>query len=186
MPSGFSAPSSACAKWLVVAPLLWLFGCARIPDIYAPPIEREPLTGPEKFALGPLVRMSDSNADAHIVRDISRTVEGGGWRWAHQRPELRFRLQTTENLKFVMDFGVPETTYRDTGPIKVSVFVNGQLLDVIPVDKPGDRHFEKPVPGSWLRTDGDTKVAAEVDKPWVAPADGAKLGFTLSRAGFVH
>jgi hypothetical protein len=173
-------------RWLVTSLALGLFGCARIPDLYAPPIERKPLTGPEQAAFGSLVRMSDSNADAYIVRDISRTVESGGWRWVNQRPELRFWLQTTENLKFVMDFAVAETTFRVTGPIKISVFVNDQLLDVIPVEKPGDRSFEKPVPRSWLRTDAETKVVAEVDKPWVAPADGAKLGFTLSRAGFVQ
>ena len=177
---------AARKRWLITAMVLGMCGCVSIPDIYAPSIERKPLTGPEQSAVGPVVGMSDSNADAHIVRDISRTVEGGGWRWVHQRPELRFILGTTENLKFIMDFSVPETTFRDTGPIKISVFINDRLLDTVAVDKPGNRRFEKPVPGAWLRNDAVTKVVAEVDKPWIAPADGAKLGFILSRAGFVQ
>jgi hypothetical protein len=50
----------------------------------------------------------------------------------------------------------------------------------------GQKRFEKPVPAAWLRTDADILVAAEIDKVWIAPADGARLGFILSRAGFIE
>jgi len=29
-------------------------------------------------------------------------------------------------------------------------------------------------------------VALEIDKVWIAPGDGAKMGFILSRAGFAR
>ena len=171
---------------LTVVAALILSGCPNIPDSYAPPMQRKPLTGPEPAAFGHFVNMSDANVDAYIVQEVSSTTEGAGYRWVYKRPELRFMLSRTANVSFTMDFTVPEVTMRQTGAVTISFFVNGQLLDKVRLDKPGENHFEKPVPASWLRTDGPTLVAAEVDKVYIAPQDGAKLGFVLTRAGFTE
>jgi hypothetical protein len=165
---------------------LVLFGCTNIPDSYAPPIQRKPLTGPEQVAFGHFVDMNDPNAEAYLIQDISRTVEGGGFRWVYKRPELRFALSKSEHVRFVMDFAIPDVTMKQTGPVTVSFFINDKLLDKVRYDTPGEKHFEKPVPSGWLRTDTPTLVAAEIDKMYVAPEDGAKLGFVLTRAGFVE
>jgi hypothetical protein len=50
----------------------------------------------------------------------------------------------------------------------------------------GEQHFEKPVPPEWVDPAKDTLVAASIDKVWVAPADGAKLGFILTRIGLMQ
>ena len=149
-------------------------------------MQRKPLTGPEPAAFGHFVNMGDVSAGAYIVQDVSGTAEGAGYRWAYKRPELRFMLSKTANVKFTMDFTFPEVTMRQTGPVTVSYYINGQLLDKVRYDTPGEKHFEKPVPALWLRTDGPTLVAVEPDKVYVAPRDGAKLGFVLTRAGFTE
>src|SRR5437016_167470 len=69
--------------------LLAAAGCSRAPDIYQPPIQRKPLTGPQA-RLGQFVNMTDPAVDAFIVRDVSRTTEAGSWRWAYRHPQLRF------------------------------------------------------------------------------------------------
>lgn len=115
-------------------------------------MQRKPLTGPEPSPIAHFADMADANADAHIVRDISRATESKTWRWTGQKPELRFLLTTTENLKFSMDFAVPEITFAQRGPVSISIFVNDRLLDTVRCEKGGERHFEKPVPPEWLRT----------------------------------
>lgn len=136
--------------------------------------------------MGHFVSMNGPVADAHIVRDIALGLEAGAWRWTGQRPELRFRLSSVEGLRFTMDFALPDVTFAQRGPVAISFFINGHLLDKVRYEGGGQKHFEKPVPAAWLRTDADTLVAAEIDKVWIAPADGARLGFILSRAGFIE
>jgi hypothetical protein len=170
----------------ILTVLMLLSGCPSIPDSYAPPIQRRPVTGPEPPAFGHFVDMNDPNADAYILRDISDTTEGGGFRWVHERPELRFALSRIHHLKFVMDFAIPSVTLKQTGPVTISFYINEKLLDKLRCETPGEKHFEKPVPAEWLRTDTPTLVAAEIDKVYIAPQDGAKLGFVLTRAGFVE
>ena len=173
-------------SWLGIAAALLLVGCVNIPDSYAPPIQRNPQYSPESHSVSHFVSMGGLNPEDFIVRDILPGDPGSTWRWTGKRPELRFQLSFTNDLRFLMDFVVPEITFAQRGPVTVSVFVNGKLLDKVRCDKPGEVNFNKPVPADWLRADAPTLVAAEIDKVWVAPADGAKLGFILSRAGFVQ
>lgn len=129
--------------------------------------------------------MDDPDIENYVIRDVSLGIEAGKWRWTYRRPELRFWLDSTVGQKLVVDFVVAQATLSQTGPVTVSFWVNDQLLGQQYCPKPGDYRFEKPVPASWLRTGAFTIVAAQADKLWVAPADGARLGFILVRAGFV-
>jgi hypothetical protein len=141
--------------------------------------------GDERRPVGSFVYMSDPTAESYFVKDISN-LEGGSWRWTHQRPELRFWLTSTKKQKFKMIFAIADATMEQTGPITLSIFVNKNLLDTLHFTHPGEQPFEKPVPSSWLRKDAFTTVAVEVDKPYIAAGDGARLGFILRRAGFVQ
>jgi len=161
-------------------------GCVSIPDTYAPPMDRRPVTGYGANSFGGVVGMSDPSALAHIVKDVSPTLESGAWRWTLQRPELRFAVTETKDVKFVMDFAVAKTTFDSTGPVTISFFVNDKLLDTVRYVEPGNKHYEKPVPPGWLATDRMNTMAAEIDKLYVSPLDGGKLGFILSRAGFTQ
>jgi len=166
---------------------LLLAGCVRAPESYPPPIQRKPLLPDvEESAPGMLVNMSDANAGAHFVRDISPGLEGGRWRWTNQRPELKFFLESTKGLNLVWDFSVAEVTFRETGPVTVSFFVNGQPVGRVPCPKPGDYTFEQPVRQGLLRANEDNTIAAQADKLFVSRTDGVKLGFTMTRAGFLR
>lgn len=165
---------------------LSLSGCVSIPDTYAPPMERKPVTGFGTNAFGSIVSMGDPGARVHIIKDVSPVLEGGSWRWTGQRPEFRFIVTRTKNVKLVMDFAVAKATFDATGPVTFSFFVNDQLLDRVRYSEPGNKHYEKPVPPEWLRTDQMSTIAVELDKVQVSPLDGAKLGFILSRVGFAE
>jgi hypothetical protein len=170
----------------ILLALCFITGCSNTPDSYAPPIQRKPLTGAEPNELGHFVNMSDAGADAYIMRDVSEAVEGGAWRWTGQRPELRFYLDSVDKLTFKAEFAVAEATIKDTGPVTISVLINGNLLDKVHCEKSGEQYFAKPVPPKFLRANAMNVVALEIDKVWVAPGDGAKMGFILSRAGFAE
>ena len=130
--------------------------------------------------------MNAPNADAHLVRGISHYVEGGAWRWAGQHPQMRFFLETARNLKFSLDFSVTRTIFQETGPVTLSVLINGRLFDKVRYDRPGDQHYEKPVPESLLEAGRENLVEIEPDKVWTSKEDGVKLSIILIRAGFVE
>jgi hypothetical protein len=164
--------------------LLLITACSRAPDIYQPPIQRKPLTGPEGH-LGQFVNMSDPAADAFLVRDFSKTTEAGSWRWAFRHPQMRFYLRGVEGLHFVMEARVAENTFQETGPVTLTIQINGHDFDKVLFDKPGDRHFDKPVPAALLQPHSENFVSFETDKQWVSKTDGAVLSFVLTRAGFI-
>ena len=170
----------------ILLPPLLLSSCVNIPDSYAPPVQRKPLTGTEPHPIGNFVNMGDLNATAYIVKDVADGIEAGSWRWARKRPELRFFLETIENLSYKADFSIADTLLRETGPVTISIFINGQLLDTLKYAEGGEKHFEKPVPPKFLRAKAMNFVAMEIDKVWVSKADGVILGFILTRAGFTQ
>jgi hypothetical protein len=168
-----------------LALLLLLAGCGRAPDIYAPPIQRQPLTGTEAH-LASFIDMSDPQADAYIVRDVSHTTEQRTWRWAYKHPELRFYLRSIANVKFSLDAGVPDPSFKDTGPVTLTIRINDREFDRLRFDRAGNQHYEKPVPAEFLRAGTENLVAIEPDRLWISKQDGAALGFVLVKAGFVR
>ena len=130
--------------------------------------------------------MSNPNADAYIVQGIGGHTEVGGFRWAFAHPVLRFRLPRTDHLRFAMDFALPETTFRVTGPVTLAISFNGRPFDRPSFERAGQKHYERDVPRDFLRADAINLVAIDPDKVYTAPQDGMKLGFPLSRVGFVE
>jgi hypothetical protein len=163
-----------------------LAGCANIPDSYPPPAQRKSLAAADPSPVGPFVEMGDLNAAAYIVRDVTGGVAADSWRWTGKRPELRFFLEHVDGVKFKADFSVADATLKDTGPVTISVFINGALLDSIHCPTAGERHFEKPVPAKLLHAGSLNLAVMEIDKVWVSKLDGAALGFILTRAGFTQ
>ena len=173
-------------KALLCITFLALTGCISQPQLYAPPIQREPmLNGQAPKAPKDMLKMSDKETDAFIVQDIAKGTPDAS-RWTGQRPTVRLFVVETSGRKFVADYGIVEATFKDTGPLKINFFVNGQLLATVAENKSGIKRFEKPVPPEMLKTNVDNLLAIEVDKVWIAPEDHAKLGFLLSAIGLTH
>jgi hypothetical protein len=162
-----------------------LSGCTGSPQWYAPPEQQKPI---EAFGAGRLARsiaMTDPNADAHLVRDISHLVEGGSWRWAGRHPQMRFYLDTVRNLKFSLEFSMAEATFRETGPVTLTFLANGRPFDQLRYSQPGRQSYKGPVPETLLKAGEDNIVEIEPDKVWISKDDGAALSILILRAGFV-
>jgi hypothetical protein len=89
----------------LLACVLCLAACDRLPESYAPPEQRHPVEG---FNPGPeamMVEMSDPDASLHIVKDIYGPTDPS-WRWTSQNPTVQLLVLSTENLKFHADFAI--------------------------------------------------------------------------------
>src|SRR3954466_15610220 len=98
-----------------------LAGCVGIPDTYAPPDQRRPLSVEDPSPLKPYIKMNDPWATSHFVRDIGQDLQGGTWRWTGQHPTMMFLLPAVTGRKFVSDFTIAELTFEQTGPVTISV-----------------------------------------------------------------
>lgn len=170
-------------RWfLLPGAALLLSACQNMPEPYAPPVQRQPFENFRPYRVDRIIEMSDGDAPAHFVRDISNTG-GGSWRWVGQRPTVRFTLHSVEHLHYLIDFTIPGVTFDQTGPVTLSFFVNDHLLDKVHYTTQGVKHFEKAVPDGWVEADKEATVAAEIDKMYVAKEDGSRLGFILTSIG---
>ena len=160
-------------------------GCTRLPESFPPPEQRVALTVPQSGGLGYYLSMADPNADAYLVKGVA-TEGPGTWRWVYDHPVLRFFVPDVPRLKFAMDFAIPERTLRETGPVTLTFTINGKLLDRLRCEKAGEQHYAHDVPPGMLRAGAINLVAIDPDPVWVSKADGGRLGFILSRAGFTE
>ena len=159
-------------------------GCARLPESYPPPEQRKPLTVPASTGLSYFISMDAPNADEYLVRGFAAR-DAGTWRWAYEHPVMRFFVPAAPRLRFEMDFSLPERAFRETGPVTLTVRLNGEVLDRRRCETAGQQHYSQTVPPGMVRTDGVNVVAIDPDPVWKSP-DGERLGFILSRAGFTE
>jgi hypothetical protein len=153
-----------------------------LPESFPPPAQRASLE--TSGGLSHFVAMSDPDADAYIVQGFRQKSEGS-WRWANQHPTLRFYLPQVTRARFNMAFALPEQTFRLTGPLTLTISLNGRVLDRARYDKPGEQQYTHEVPAEFLKPDGINIIAIEPDK-LAAPNPGEKLAFVLIRAGFTE
>jgi hypothetical protein len=173
------------APSVLLASVVFLSGCDRLPETYPPPEQRHPV---EAYSPGPeamMVEMSDPDANLHIAKDIYNPG-GSPWRWSDQNPTVKTLAISTENIKFRADFAIWADSFKITGPVEITFFVNGRPLDKIRYTSPGEKHFEEPVPADWIGADAETTLALYIDKLYVAPTDGKKFGVILVRMGLTQ
>jgi hypothetical protein len=168
---------------VVIVPLL-LGSCDRLPETYPPPEQRQlQALAPDPSAM--MVDMSDPDSSQHLVKDVY-DAPGSPWRWTAGHPTVKILVYAIENVKLSTDFAIWDEGFKQTGPIELSFLVNGHLLGKEKYVSPGYKHFEKAVPADWLSADTESTITVDVDKLYVAPQDGVKFGFILTRIGFVR
>ena len=100
-------------------------GCGSRLEWYPPPEQRPSLSLPSALPFGYFVAMSDPNARAYIVGGF-RDQSEGSWRWAHARPVLQFYVPRVPRLRFLMDLTFPDQTFAETGPVELTIRLNGK------------------------------------------------------------
>ena len=165
----------------ILLPTVVLAGCSYGPEWYALPPQRTAITAPPT-ELAMYITMNDPAAARHLVRDIGG-LEDNLYRWTSRRPELEFWLLGARRIKFAMSFALPDVTMKVTGPVTLSILINGQPFDQPRYDQPGNHQYEKDVPPELLKARARNSVVIEPRPVWKGP-DGRALGFVLTEAGF--
>ena len=165
----------------LIVTLLLLAGCSHS---YPPPPQR--MFPIERSELDPpYMDVMAIDAGDYVVKDIDLLNGIADRRWTREHPELRFLLNSTEGQKFVADVILEEFVLERTGPLSITIWINGNRLESYRFDKSKETHLEKPVPAAWLKTGEYTHVVLQPDKVFTGD-DGVKFGFSLYRAGFVE
>jgi hypothetical protein len=159
--------------------------CKQYPAACSPPAQRPGDMGPDPAARGNDAATSMDSPWVHkfIVKDIDGSP-GQGRRWTYEHPEMRFTVDKNTDERLVVNFLVHSQTFKQTGPFTVDFLVNGKSVGKMRCAEPEEHRFEAPVPRAVLDLSAETHVTFQLDKYWVAPADGAKLGILLMDVGF--
>lgn len=131
------------------------------------------------------IEIGRPGADRHLLRDFQEPSSPNVWRWTYQRPALLFYVPERGNARFKMDFFLHSKLFEATGPVRLTVFVNGQKIGEHAYDSPERQSFEQAVPPGLLRSGGITLVETTLDKYYRSPDDGQKLGYLFVRGGFL-
>ena len=165
--------------------LLLLASCAKIPEYQEVPLQRASLPGQYPPTCGAYVHMSDPIVADYLVSDVSEGAPTDAWRWTNKKPTFRFKLTKVTGLRFEANYTIIKSILAATGAVTLTWSVNGHVLGSVVESKEGYRKFSKPVPAEWLIPNAENIVVGEVDKTWISPVDGAKLGFIISNLGFI-
>ena len=180
---------------LLLTALLLLTACSHNPAFSPIPAQAPPVIAPDPPSVPCFFSMSEARADQAIVQDIPLGLGSGVHRWTAENPAVRCKLPSGGPWNIAMDFFVTGTTMRDTGPITLTFKVNGREIARLRCDKPGPQQFRAPLPPELIPSVpsrdrqgavADLVLQASIDKPWIAPADGKKLGVILTAMGFVQ
>ena len=163
--------------------LLLSVGCSSPSGGFPPPPQRPALEVPPGLPVGYFVYMEDPESDRYVVQGFTGRTEAP-WRWAYEHPVLRFWGPDFEPVHFFMDFSIPERTFRETGPVTLTLSLNGEVFDRKLCAQAGQQHYSHEAPAVLLRRNAMNLIAIDPDKFWVSREDGAKYGFILARAGF--
>jgi hypothetical protein len=134
--------------------------------------------------LGESVAVSSADAYKYFVDEIIMCPPKSALCWTLDAPELKFWLSSSQDRVFSANFKLASDTLKQTGPLVIDYFINDHFLERVQYAGDGDHTYRHAVPSSWLRTDDYTIVKMQIRNPYIAPADGAKLGVLLVSAGF--
>ena len=160
-----------------------LSACVPTPESYRIPPQHEPVTEPERLAQAEYVRAGDSDAENYFEKDVKALEED--YRWTGAIPQFRFFLRKIEGRRFQLKLEIHPTTFKDTGPVEITISVNKHSLATVRYETAGNKVFEKAVPPEWLMSGTENIVSVQVHNPWRTPA-GDLLGFIFHAAGFIE
>jgi hypothetical protein len=124
-------------------------------------------------------------ARRHVLRGFMAGNDDAVGTWTYLRPALLFHVPAQENQVLKIDFVLAAQTFQQTGPVRLTVKVNGETIGNRLYTTAGQQTFEQAVAPELLRSDGLTLVETDLDKYFVAKKDEPGLGYLFLRGGFV-
>src|SRR6476620_5343014 len=95
---------------IAVVAVLPEIGCQNMPEPYTPPVQRPAVEDFHPYRMQAIVSMSDGDAETHFVQDITELATSS-WRWTGKKPMVRVKARTSEELRYTIDFVLPEANF---------------------------------------------------------------------------
>lgn len=127
----------------------------------------------------------DGERVAYPGMTVEGVVEEDGnspWRWIHRSARFRFLSVPGTRASVEVNVTVVDATLAQTGPVTVSLLVNGTRIGSKRYNAAGEYFIQAPVPAN-LPVTRTFDVTLEVDPPWISPSDHNDLGVILSNIG---
>jgi hypothetical protein len=131
-----------------------------------------------------VLRMSEPDADAFIIQDVLGYA-GGIFRWTGERPRFKLWLEDASDREFVMRFALIASNFRETGPVTVSITINGRALATPVFAIPREYEYRHPVPRALLAGPSPAIIGLDISPVTRAAADGVALGIYLEAVGLL-
>ena len=132
-----------------------------------------------------MLELGFPNPHARILGGVLDPAGQKGWQWTDAHPRFSFELSRTDGLDFYMHFGLHDKTFSRTGPVTLTIRVNGEVIGRPRFETAGIRDYAHPVAARVLQLRNPVEVAIDVDPAWVAE-DRAVLGIVLFTIGFAE
>jgi hypothetical protein len=169
---------------VLIAAALTLAACSRQPGFYTPSAVRPAFAAPSSRP-SHFVAMSSPDAARNVLSGVVLNGDGP-WRWCLKEAQLQFDVPRMRGLKFKTEIAVGESTFVQTGPVRITISVEGHAIGDITFEKSDNRIVEFDVPESTLPATGLVHVTLAADKQSIPTDGGDRRAFILTSAGFVQ
>ncbi len=140
-------------------------------------------SGADPLPATTFLKMSDDAADLGIVQDILHAEPGSSWRWTGQHPSVKVWVDGLQGWNLHVRFTFAGVIRKQVGPITIRFFVNNHELGSQRFDREQQYEYVKAVPAALLKPGIANVIALDLDRVYVSPKDGVKLGILLQEIG---
>jgi hypothetical protein len=142
--------------------------------------------GADPLPSATFIIMKNDNADMGIVQEILHEQPGSAWRWTNQHPRVKVWVNSVAGWSLYIKFTLPAVILKKTGPISIRFSINDHLLETRTFEKEQQYEFVKAVPEAILKPADPNFIALDLDRVYVSPKDGVKLGILLQEIGLTR
>lgn len=174
-----------CFPICVIVAISGLSACSSRIPVYAPPAQFVMPAGSDPQPEVRFIKMNDLDAKLAVLEGTDNSGTGDVRRWTTEQARFQFRVASLKESDLYLRFVIPDVTFRQTGPVRISIDVNGKPFDAFIRTAPGEAEYRHAADGIAMRPFDPLVVSIRIDPPYIAEADHAKLGFLLNEIGFV-
>jgi len=132
-----------------------------------------------------LLTMGSLDAKLNVLAGVDGAGAGEERKWTTDKIRFRFQLSSFAGRDFYMQYSVHDVTFRQTGPVRITIALNGATFDSFVKTAPDDYEYKHAADQIALPPNQPFEVTLTIDPPYIAPDDGARLGILLTTIGFV-
>ncbi len=163
-------------KICVISVAAGLSACSSRVPVYAPPAQFVMPEGSDPRPEVRLIRMNSLDAKLAILEGVADAGIGEERKWTAGQARFQFRVASLAGSDLYFRYAVAEVTFTQTGPVRISIDVNGKPFDSFVRTTPGEGEYRHPADGIVARPFDPLIVTLRIDPPFIAKGDNAKLG----------